>query len=270
MIVDLFKPQNRFKAKPKPVKKKFRLPQIDWKSYARRGALVGIVAGSLIALSWVLDRPIRVISIDGSFQRVSPGQVEQVAAPYLKAGFMSADLDAVQRAVETLPWVDHARVQRRWPNSVHVVIVEQVAAARWGESGLLNSRGELFVKSVTHVPPELPRLSGPEGTEAKVAQRYLAAQGRMLEAGMRIAAVRLDERGAWEFDLDNGLTIRLGRLQVDERLERFIHTALQVVAHRASEINYVDMRYSNGFTIGWRTQATPVSAPVQRAEDTDA
>jgi cell division septal protein FtsQ len=45
---------------------------------------------------------------------------------------------------------------------------------------------------------------------------------------------------------------------------------LQVVAHRASEINYVDMRYSNGFTIGWRTQATPVSAPVQRAEDTDA
>jgi cell division protein FtsQ len=270
MILDLFKPQNRFKAKPKPDKKKFRLPQIDWKSHARRGALVGIVVGSLIALSWVLDRPIRVISIDGSFQRVSPGQVEQVAAAYLKAGFMSADLDAVQRAVETLPWVDHARVQRRWPNSLHVVIVEQVAAARWGESGLLNSRGELFVKSVTHVPPELPRLSGPEGTEAKVAQRYLAAQGRMLEAGMRIAAVRLDERGAWEFDLDNGLTIRLGRLQVDERLERFIHTALQVVAHRASEINYVDMRYSNGFTIGWRTQATPVSAPVQRAEDTDA
>jgi len=270
MIVDLFKPQNRFKAKAKPEKRRFKLPQIDWIGYARRGAVVGILVCSLVALSWALDRPIRLISIDGSFQRVSPGQVEQVAAPYLKAGFMSADLDAVQRAVETLSWVDHARVQRRWPNSLHVVIVEQVAAARWGESGLLNSRGELFVKSATHVPPELPRLSGPEGSEAKVAQRYLAAQGRMLEAGMRIAAARLDERGAWEFDLDNGLTIRLGRLQVDERLERFIHTASQVVAHRASEINYIDMRYSNGFTIGWRTQALPASGPVRRAEDTDA
>ena len=183
---------------------------------------------------------------------------------------MSADLDAVQRAVEILPWVDHARVQRRWPNSLHVVVVEQVAAARWGESGLLNSRGELFVKSATHVPPELPRLSGPEGSEATVAHRYLLAQGRMLEAGMRIAAVRLDARGAWELDLDNGLTIRLGRLQVEERLERFIHTASQVVARRANEINYVDMRYSNGFTIGWRTQATPASAPARRAEDTDA
>jgi len=272
MILDLFKPQNRFKAKAKAKaeKRKFSLPKIDWKSHARRGAVVGMLVCSLLALSWVLDRPIRVISIDGSFQRVSPGQVEQAAAPYLKAGFMSADLDAVQRAIETLPWVDHARVQRRWPNSLHVVIVEQVAAARWGESGLLNSRGELFVRSATHVPPELPRLSGPEGTESQVAQRYLSAQGKMLEAGMRIAAVRLDERGAWELDLDNGLTIRLGRSQVDERLERFIHTASQVVAHRASEISYVDMRYSNGFTIGWRTQATPASAPVRRAEDTDA
>jgi cell division protein FtsQ len=92
----------------------------------------------------------------------------------------------------------------------------------------------------------------------------------MLEAGMRIAAVRLDERGAWEFDLDNGLTIRLGRAQVDERFERFMHTALQVVSRRAGEIDYVDMRYSNGFTIGWRTQATPASAPLQRADDTDA
>lgn len=279
MIQDLFKPQNRFKAKPKPAKRPWwRLPAIDWKLHARRVAVVGILICGLVGLSWVLDRPISMMSIDGSFQRVSPGQVEQVAAPLLKAGFMSADLDAVQRAIEMLPWVDHARVQRRWPNSLHVVILEQVAAARWGESGLLNARGELFVKSATHVPPELPRLSGPAGTESKVAQRYLSAQGRMLEAGMRIAAVRLDERGAWELDLDNGLTIRLGHSQVDERLERFILTASQVVARRATEINYIDMRYANGFTIGWRLQATPALAPAsapasartRRADDTAA
>ena len=58
---------------------------------------------------------------------------------------MSADLDAIQRAVEALPWVDHARVQRHWPNGLHVQVSEQTAAARWGESGLLNTRGELFV-----------------------------------------------------------------------------------------------------------------------------
>lgn len=264
MMSALFKPQNRFKPKSKPQAGAARLGQrlraIDWKRHLRRLTVVGMLAGSLTGLSLILDRPIRHLSIDGTFQRVSPGQVEQMAAPFLKAGFMSADLDAVQRAVEAIPWVDHARVQRRWPDSLHMVIVEQVAAARWGDSGLLNARGELFVRNAAHVPPELPRLSGPEGSEGEVAHRYLAAQGRLVEAGMRIAAVRMDERGAWEFDLDNGLTIRLGRSLVDERLDRFLRTASTVVSRRANEISYIDMRYSNGFAIGWRTQANPAAA----------
>jgi len=123
------------------------------------------------------------------------------------------------------------------------------------------------------VPTELPRLSGPDGSESQVAQRYLSVQGRMLEAGLRIAALRLDERGAWEMDLDNGVTVRLGRRDVDERIDRFIHTASQVISHRLNEIGYVDMRYSNGFAIGWRNSSTsgavPASVPSKRADDSD-
>jgi cell division protein FtsQ len=231
--------------------------------------LLLVLVGALGALSWALDRPVRVISIDGSFQRVSPGEIEKAVAPFATQGFMSADLADIQRAVETLSWVDHARIARRWPNSLRVTVIEQTAAARWGESGLLNTRGELFVRTATHVPAELPHLSGPEGSESQVAQRYLAAQGRMLEAGMRIAALRLDERGAWEMDLDSGVTVRLGRRDVEERIERFIHTASQVIAHRLTEISYVDMRYSNGFAIGWRNQG-PASGPAKRSDDADA
>ena len=91
----------------------------------------------------------------------------------------------------------------------------------------------------------------------------------MLEAGMRIAALRLDERGAWEMDLDNGVTVRLGRRDLDERIDRFIRTTSQVIAHHLTEINYIDMRYSNGFAIGWRNQETPPSAQ-KRADDADA
>jgi cell division protein FtsQ len=264
--------RNRFKNKPKAEKTGWKLPGFitQWRVYARRGALLLLLIGALSALAWALDRPVRVISIDGSFQRVSPGQIEKAVAPFANAGFMSANLDDIQRAVEALPWVDHARIARHWPNSLHVTITEQTAAARWGESGLLNTRGELFVRATAHVPAELPRLSGPEGSESQVAQRYLSAQGRMLEAGMRIAAIRLDERGAWEMDLDSGVVVRLGRRDVDERIDRFIRTASQVIAHRLSEINYVDMRYSNGFAIGWRNQGTPTSVPPKRLDDVDA
>jgi len=182
--------RNRFKNKAVPKKSRWKWPAFfrEWRLYARRGALLLVLVGALSALTWALDRPVRVISIDGSFQRVSPGQIEKAVAPFAHQGFMSANLDDIQRAVESLPWVDHARIARRWPNSLRVTVIEQTAAARWGESGLLNTRGELFVRTATHVPAELPHLSGPEGSESQVAERYLAAQGRMLEAGMRIAA----------------------------------------------------------------------------------
>jgi cell division protein FtsQ len=242
----------------------------EWRIHVRRGALLLLLTGALSILIWALDRPVRVISMDGSFQRVSPGQIEKAVATYAHAGFMSANLGDIQRAVEALPWVDHARIARRWPNSLHVAVTEQTAAARWGESGLLNTRGELFVRAAAHVPAELPRLNGPEGSEAQVAQRYLSAQGRMLEAGMRIAALRLDERGAWEMDLDSGVTVRLGRREVDERIERFIRTASQVIAHRMTEINYVDMRYSNGFAIGWRNPGSSAPGALKHSDDTDA
>jgi len=272
-LIRLFR-RNRFKAKNKVKTEKTasRWPAFfsRARTYARRGALLASILASLGALTWALDRPVRVISIDGSFQRVSPSEVEEAVRPFARAGFMSANLDDVQRAVEALPWVDHARISRRWPNGLKVAIEEQTAAARWGESGLLNTRGELFVREAKHVPAELPRLSGPEGTESQVAQRYLSVQGRMLEAGMRIAALRLDERGAWEMDLDNGVTVRLGRRDVDARIDRFIKTTSQVIAHHFTEINYVDMRYSNGFAIGWRNPESPPSGAAVRAEDADA
>jgi cell division protein FtsQ len=101
-----------------------------------------------------------------------------------------------------------------------------------------------------------------------VAQRYLAIQGRLIEGGVRIAALRLDARGAWEIDLDNGVRIRLGRRQVDERFERFVAAALRLVVQRSAEINYVDMRYTNGFSVGWRG-STKVAAVDEFDESTE-
>jgi cell division protein FtsQ len=264
--------RNRFKAPPRrgaPAKPARLVPLLGaLRAHAAKAGLALAAVVALAALTLVLDRPVASIAMDGRFERVSPGEIERAVRPFMHAGLLSADLDAIQRAVEALPWVEHARIQRLWPSSLKVVVTEQTAAARWGEAGLINTRGELFVRAASHVPAELPRLSGPEGSEAEVAQRYLALQGRMAEAGMRIAALRLDERGAWQLDLDSGLTVRLGRRDVDERTERFLRAAAPVIAHRLGEIAYVDMRYSNGFAIGWRTPATPAATPAAPLDDT--
>ncbi|MBX3704501.1 MAG: cell division protein FtsQ/DivIB [Steroidobacteraceae bacterium] len=241
----------------KPAGRRIELPDLEWPRAGRvAGALAALAAlAALLALG--LDQPVRAVVIDGPFQRVAAVEVEQAARGAIRGGFVSADLDRLRAAVESLAWVDRARVQRLWPDRIRVEIVEQQPAARWGDDGLLNTRGELFATGVRHVPPELPRLDGPPGTEWQVAQRYLAVQGRLVEQGLRVAALSMDPRGAWQLTLSNGVTVRLGRRQVDERMERFLHVGAQVIAGRAADIDYIDMRYSNGFSIGWRRDRKP-------------
>jgi cell division protein FtsQ len=245
----LGRPKNR----RKPSEARFTLPAINWHAVGVTLGVLSVIAAGALAVAWAFDQPIESVAVMGSFQRVAPVDVERVVKTRLHgAGLLSVDLAAVRRAIHTLPWVDAVSVQRAWPRGLTVLVVEQTAAARWGERGLLNTRGELFAADERHIPPELAQLAGPEGKQAVVAQRYLAAAGRLMQSGLRLTAMRLDARGAWEFDLANGVTVRLGRRQVDERFEKFMNTALRLVTQRGEEIAYVDMRYTNGFAIGWR------------------
>lgn len=248
------RPQNRRRRAKRPSRlARWSLPSIPWAALGRWTLGLGSVAAVIALVAWALNQPITTVSVAGRFERVAPGDVERAVRDSVSGkGLVSVNLASVRSAVHALPWVDTVSVQRNWPRGLGVTIGEQVAAARWGETGLLNVRGDLFAHD-THIPLELPRLSGPDGTEADVVQRYLAMRDRLLEVGMRMTALRLDARGAWELDLDNGVTVRLGRQQLEERFKTFVATAARIVAQRATDIAYVDMRYANGFAIGWRS-----------------
>ena len=239
--------------------RKVALPAVPWRKLS---AL--LLATATIALSYhfsatLLDQPIRAIKIEGPFQRVSALQIEEAISDELENGFLSASLSAIQEMVVALPWIDQANVVRRWPGSIEISVSEQIPVASWGESGLLNTRGELFVAAARHVPAELPRLSGPEGQYAIAATRYLDIREQLLPTGLDVRRVHVDARGAWEMTLANGIVIRLGRRGVGERIQLFLDVAANIISRREQEIEFVDMRYSNGFTIGWKNGSkTPV------------
>jgi cell division protein FtsQ len=244
--------RNRIKARATAAQ-----PQVPWRAIGRTIGVAGAVAATLAVVFWALDQPIRTVEVTGRFQRVAPADIEQIVARQVRGqGLLTVRLAAVSRAIHTLPWVDAVSVERDWPHGLSVLVVEQVAAARWGPDGLVNSNGVCFATGVERFPAGLARLFGPEGSEAEVTQRYLAMQRRLAEARLTITALRLDPRGAWQLDLANGITVRLGRSQVDERFEKFMSAALGIVERRAGAISYIDMRYTNGFAVGWRSGAS--------------
>jgi cell division protein FtsQ len=212
----------------------------------------------------MLDKEISSIEISGPFQRVSALQIEAAISSEIEAGFVGADIDQIQKHIVALQWIDQARVARRWPSRISITVTEQVPAAVWGNSGLLNTRGELFVSESRHVPAELPRLSGPDTRSAEVATRYLVVREQLIPVGLDVRRVHLDARGSWEMTLGNGIEVRLGRKAVADRTELFLDVVADIITGRATDIEYVDMRYGNGFTIGWKGGSrTPVNDPEQ-------
>jgi len=239
---------------------RFRIPAMAWRHLIAPFAAVATVFGTYHLSASLLDRPIRRIEIHGPFQRVTALNIEEAISDDLDQGFVTADLAVMRDRIAALPWIDEAVVARRWPSRICITVTEQVPAAIWDDQGLLNTRGELFVTQARHIPAELPRLSGPEHRAADVAQRYLAVRERLIPLGLDLRRVHLDARGAWQMTLANGVEVRLGRRAVDERTDLFLDVVADIITGRAADIHYIDMRYSNGFTIGWNDGASKPDA----------
>jgi cell division protein FtsQ len=253
--------------KPKTAKQ-IKMPTIRIGRVVAPLVAAGIIFATYQLSLTMLDRAISSIEISGPFQRVTALQIEEAISDEIDAGFVGADLDRIQDRIVALPWIDQARVARRWPSRISITVTEQVPAAIWGESGLLNTRGELFVAETRHPPAELPRLSGPDDRSAEVATRYLEVRDQLIPAGLDLRRVHLDARGSWEMTLHNGIEVRLGRRDVAERTDLFLDVVADIIAGQSKEIDYIDMRYGNGFTIGWNGgQNNPVTDPPRTEQE---
>lgn len=250
-------PRKRTNRRREVSKKQFRLsmptlPSIDWGPVFNGVLILGAVGCVYVGTMWLMDQPINAVRIDGHFERVTPVQIEAAMSPYLDRGFLSVSLSRVQESIEALPWVERASIRRSWPATLSVTVTEERAAARWGEQGLLNVYGELFVEDASHIPAELPHLNGPKGTELQVSQHFFELDRQLQQRGLTAASLSFDQRGSWLLGVSNGMQIRFGTVDIARRTVRFFAALDQVPASTADRIDYIDMRYTNGFAIGWK------------------
>jgi len=92
---------------------RMRVPKIRLAHVVAPLAAVIVVVATYLFTASMLDKPIRSIEINGPFQRVTALQIEEAIAPELEDGFVSADLERIQKEIVALPWIDQATVARR-------------------------------------------------------------------------------------------------------------------------------------------------------------
>lgn len=228
------------------------LPTINWHAIGMTGVALAVFGLTLALGRELLELPVRQLEIVATRQRVSDLEVTAAARPELDAGLVSLDLRAVREQVSAITWVDTVGLKRVWPDTLRIAITEHRAAARWGETGLLNTHGDLFAEDSQYEYPELPRLAGPAGSHRRVAEFYLRIRDRLAASGLALTTIRMDARGAFAIEFDGGPVVRIGRDDADERVDRFFAVALPQLAAELGRVRYFDMRYTSGFAIGWK------------------
>ena len=191
--------------------------------------------------------PLREVRIDGELTHVTREQIETLATRELKGNFFTLDLTEARAAFATLPWVRKVDMRRQWPDRLEVTLEEHVPLARWGNAALVNTHGEVFTAAFDGAPA--PLFIGPPESAKEIAIQYGYFLRRLATIGQVPVEVQVSPRRAWQVRLASGLTLRLGRERIEARLDRYIALHARTLGQLQRKLDYVDLRYPNGFAV---------------------
>jgi cell division protein FtsQ len=206
-----------------------------------------LVAGTvLLRVSQLPAFALREVRVTGELRQVQRAELEEVARRQVKGSFFTLDLAAARAAFEQVAWVRSVAVRRQWPAGLDVALEEHQPFARWGSTGLVNTHGEVF--QAAYDGP-LPVFAGPEGAAREIAIQYRYFHRSLAAIGEKPVEILVSARRAWQLKLESGLTLALGRENVEARLARFVAAHARTLGTLGRRVDYVDLRYPNGFAV---------------------
>lgn len=225
---------------------------------------LGILASKLGEVRLETYLPMGYIRVEGAIWNLDMETFERALAPYTHSGYFATDMEAIETEAKAFAWVDKVRVARIWPDTLVVHIVEQKPIARWDRDSLLNDRGERFTPPSVAEYQRLPMLSGPEGQEKLVLGTLRALNAKLERRHLRIVTLSLSKRRAWVARLENGMEIVFGHQDPLAAMERVLSLLPRLGEDRIADIQKLDLRYPNGFSVVWKPpemEAPPAETP---------
>ncbi len=169
---------------------------------------------------------------------------------------------AARARIETLASVEQATVERRWPDTVLVLLQERRAAAVWQHNGhfsLIDRNGTVLAdQNIRHLAQGLKLLVGEEAPSH--AEQLLSDLSKFPAIETRVQAAVLVGNRRWDLETDNGAYVLLPEENEDKALARL--TRLQAATDLLDrKLTVIDLRLPDRVTLRPEATATPATVP---------
>jgi cell division protein FtsQ len=219
----------------------------------------------LASLTRSLERPLQTVLVRGSLQHMHVADVVNAAQVPLGTRWSAIDLGGLRARLEQAPWLAQVRVTRQWPDRLVIAVSERTAFARWGDNQLIDTDGELFAPPVRDFPPGLPQLSGVAGQEQEILDSYRQISVALANTPFALSGLSQDARGDWVGTCQNGVQLHFGVGHPTDKISMVLGAVTRTLAEKLPQVAYVDLRYTNGFAVGWKSApATPAFQGVSQ------
>ncbi len=204
--------------------------------------------------------PLNEVEVLGTLDYTDRDELRELVVRQTRNGFYRLDIDEIRKDVTRMPWIAEAHIRRVWPDRLSIDVIEHEPSARWNDNALISKKFELF-KPPQLAPDSLqraewlayfaqfPQLEGAIGRHEAVLSNYRTMQVYLEPFGVGIDALLEDDRRSQTLILSNNVSVKLGPVSLEERMQRFVSIYRRLVEPLEGRAANFDMRYTNGFAM---------------------
>ncbi len=213
--------------------------------------LYTIIVGVLVAAGviYIVNSPyfpIRKVDINGQLDRTDQKQLQALTEKNVRGNIFKINLNEIKAEYEQLPWLKSVQIKRMWPDTIVVNVIEHQPVARWKDGGLIDETGTVFYAASNEV---FPVFDAKKAVLPRLMQFYLKSAALFDKQDLSMQQLTYNNRASWSILLNDGVVLKLGRQNIDDRVARFLTSWSTVLAPQKNVLEYVDLRYKDGFAV---------------------
>lgn len=202
--------------------------------------------------------PLSKIIIKGNQNFTTTEDINQIISDikYSKK-FIQNDIITIQTNISKIPWIQKASIEKKWPDSLIVQILEYIPIGFWNDIYFIDIHGTIFYvpKHRLNNIKNLLKIYAPQNSEKIILHALLEIKSILEKKQISLNTIYVGEQFNWNLTIENNLKIRLGRYDKIYKLRRFVTiypVLLKIAQKENKKMKYIDLRYNSGLSVGYK------------------